>query len=501
MGITAKILDERHQDYDAPMLARRRALYEGGKATRKIMRTLLPKMPREPGPRYNDRINRAVYFNYSGPICNFYASYLFSKPPRVEVDGKAGDWYAGDKAGDDPGFLENVDRKGSTWAGFWRERLIDAFVGRCAYVWVNLPKGPEEARLNRAEQEQAGDLEAYLVRITPEEVINWEEDETGALSWIQLRQELGVRSSVTEPRRTVIRWTNITAAEIVTWEWAAKEGQAAPGPEDEIPLKSRVDHGAGMLPVVRLKLPEGFWLMEQLHDPAMACFFAENDLGWATYNTAHAMFYILSKWEEQAPDIGDGYYLQLHRDKEGSDEAGWLEIGGASHEVLRKRVLDLRQELYRVANQLALAGNGGSAEVARSGASKEMDYQSVAIVAREFGAMVRASMRQTIRLVSKMRDDGASPNVSGLEGYKAIDVQAFLDAAAMAKPIVKSETFQREVAKAVVRHTLGETLEKEIISDIEKEIEDADYSVESVAPYTPPPPPEMQDDEDDDDEA
>lgn len=505
MGIAAKIIDETHPDYDLDRIVRLRALCEGGKATRRIMRDLLPRMPREPSDRYQDRVKRAFYLNYSGPICNFYASYLFSKPPRVEVEGSVGDWYSGDTSRDEPGFIDNVDGKASTWSAFWRERLIDAFVGGCSYVWINLPEGPEEARLNRGEQEKAGDLDAYLVPVTPEEVINWEEDRTGGLVWIMLKQCLELRPDITKARETVTRWTFVSSTEVRVWEWRATPAKPTPGPEDIVDEVRTIEHGIGRLPIVRMELPKGFWLMEQLHDPAMATFFAENDLGWASYNTAHAILTITSKWEGDAPPVlGDGYYLHLNRDKQGEDKAAWLEIDGASHNVLLARAGSLRQELYRVANQLALSGDQNAGQAARSGESKAMDYQSVAIVAGEFGSIILSAMRQTIRLVSEARDDKASPKVTGLEGYEAVDAAGFIDAATIAQPLVKSETFHRETAKAVARHTLGDSLEKETLATIQAEIDAADYSVDTFAPYTPPKMPKASDteegDEEDDDE-
>ena len=55
-----------------------------------------------------------------------------------------------------------------------------------SYMVVDFPRASGAAQ-TRAEEDASGRSRAYLVDYTPEEVINWNYDETGGLEWVVIR--------------------------------------------------------------------------------------------------------------------------------------------------------------------------------------------------------------------------------------------------------------------------------------------------------------------------
>ena len=65
---------------------------------------------------------------------------------------------------------------------FFRQRLVQALVFGASYIALDFPRANGTAS-NRAEEDAQGRSRAYLVDYWPDEVINWNYDETGGLDW------------------------------------------------------------------------------------------------------------------------------------------------------------------------------------------------------------------------------------------------------------------------------------------------------------------------------
>lgn len=487
--IKVKLLNSTHPGYDRQLIDEHRALYEGGKRWRCMARTWITQNTKEPTDIYEDRVSRAFYINHAGSQVDLITAYLFGE--AVQIEG-------GDKA-----YLERMandcDGADTDWGTWWSELFTSAQVGGHAFVWVNLPATPEMVAVdNRATQDQLGLRDAYLVALEPEQVIDWEEDDRGRLLWIMVHGIEQRRTSPTAPRTRVHRWTHIDESVIRRWEWRSTDNKANPTPDDYADELDEVVHSIGQLPVVRLKLPAGLWAMNKLHDPAVALARRDNDLDWSLHRAAHALMVIASKWGDEEPVLGAGYYLKVGADA----TVGYAEPSGVSFDAQREHAEMLRQDLYRVVQQMAVSASPDAARQA-SGESKSRDWQAMEIVLSAYGSIVRDTMRRTLEIVHAARqEDSDGLSVKGLDSWQLEDLTTFLESALTAKPLVKSEGFAKAIAKRIVQRLLGDEVAPEVLAEILKEIDEADYEPEPLfaplpddKPATEPEEPDDGDDE------
>lgn len=466
-----KLLEQKHPFYNAGQLGRQRALYCGGDEWRALVEHWLPKHPEEMPDLYEARKSRALYENHFGPIIGTLSAAVFSEAPQV--DGLSGDWVAP--------FLESVDGKGTAIAPWFSERLTDALVQRRAFVWVNLPARTGTPPESRAEEEARGLLEAYLVAIPAEQVIDWATDARGKLTWLMIRDVVEERPSIDAKRQRVVRWTHIDATQIRRWTWTEKENQKEPLPEDDAPEQFAIAHGLGELPVACLELTEALHAGGKLHDPAIAHLRGRNDLSWALHRGAHPLLVVKTQWQDGKPILGPGYYLAVPE----TGDVLYAEPSGASFELLAADVVQLREALYRVVQQMAIGADSNATRSGMSAESKNADWKAMEIVLGALSGAMRTFIAQCLRLVAKARGKEATPTVSGLDGWQEEDLELWLASAALAVDAHRySPTFTREVAKRQAERLLQTNAAPDVLETIRKEIDEAEID---PAPYLPPP--------------
>ena len=475
------ILNQQHPTHDAARLVRLRALLDGGPAFHAIKKQLFPKRALESDDAHKTRLKQVGYTNHAGTVVGVLGALLFSEAPTLSGVGEddTDSYYAR--------LWKDCDGKGTSFKSFWRECLNDAQAGQHAWVWVNLPKRPTSpdgqplALGNRLEQEKGGFLDAYLVRLQPEQVIDWEEDERGRLQWILFRSIEQRRAAPEAPRRAVWRWTYIDAEVIREWEWAPKEGGAAePPPDADAAEVSRITHGIGALPVTRLTLPKDLWAMGRLEDPALRATRARNDLSAALHQAASELLVITSTWGDEEIRLGHAAYLRLARDKSGADSAQYVAPSGIAFQYLQQDVEKTRDEIYRVVQQMALSVDPGATKQRSSGESKAMDWRATEIVLATLSDLVREAMTRAIKLIAvHVREevkpaDASTLSIAGLDSWTEEALLEFLDAADKATDARQlSPTFVRVVARRQVERLLGDEVDAETINTILDEIEHA----------------------------
>ena len=483
MGVKVKLLNATHPSHDPARLDRLRALLDGGAGFHRIKRGLFPKRPVESEDLYKERMALTRYVNHAGAIVSVLGALLFAEAPKLT--GLDGDYWQG--------LWGDCDGQGTSWRQFWRLRFRDAQAGRHAWVWVNLPaRDPEQAVNNRAEEEKAGLLDAYLVALTPEQVIDWETDDRGRLAWILFRSIERKRARPTESRKTVWKWTYLDATVIQQWTWTPQPGEEQPDEEAVAEALPPVEHNLGALPVIRLTLPADLWAMGKLEDPAIAAAQARGELTWALHQAASELLTITSKWGDSEIALGHGACLRLQRDKDGEDKASYVGPSGVALDHLAKDVEASRDEVYRIVQQMALSADADAARQRLSGESKAQDWKATEIVLSSYAELVRDAMQTTLRFIAtRIRgEDDTNLSVAGLDGWSEEDLLTFLEAAALSVDAARlSPTFKRVVAKRQAQRLLQDETDAATLATIEGEIDDADLdALDPMSLYPPPPP-------------
>lgn len=443
-----KLLNQTHPDYCRSDIDLREALYEGGKDFHRHIGTFLPKHGVEADDVWTERKQRAYYLNFVGPIVDYIAGALFTPPATLAVEG--GDeayWSA---------VAKDCDGQGTDWSALWKEALVDALTNQSAWIRIDLPPVAGVEPRSRAEQEQAGLLAAYLVRYEPEDVINWGSDRQG-LSWVVIRRCESEQEGPVAEQRKIWRWTAIDRTTVRTWTWTPTKDKPAPGDEDEAIEQPPIAHGFGRLPIVRLELPHGLWVVNKLYDPAVELFRELNAHSWALFKSAHAMPVIKRKWGGDGPVVGTGYYYQL----EPEDSFEWSEPPGGSYAALETSVVRLRDDLYRVVQQMAQAQGTSAAQAAKSGDSKQMDHLALTVMLGAYAALVRDAMGEAVELLAAGRGEDVTYRLGGMDGWAELGLAELLAVITMAVPLVPSATFRRLSQQQVADRVLGDRATEE----------------------------------------
>lgn len=469
-----KILNQTHGDYDHDALERWEALYEGGEEWQERIAHFIPQNEEEPPGRYRARQKRAVYVNHVGPLADMIASWLLSSPPRVEggTDVTA-TWE------------KDADGRGASLTDVTRELLTNALRDRRAFAWVNLPSSDGVPVANRLDQERAGLLAPYVVCVEAEEVRNWHVDDRGALAAVMLRRK-EVRQTgddpLTQPQQVVWTWICIDRRRIRRWEWQATPQKSAPTDTDDAEEVLNIEHKFGRLPVVMLELPCGLHAVGKMEAPATALTRLECDLDWKLHVEAHALLVVKVSEPTTPPKLGAGYYLQIGA----SDDVVYAESSGAAFAALEERIRARKDDLYRVVQQMAQAAAGDTSKASASAASKALDWKTLEVMLEAYGSLVRRCLREILACCATPW--GVAPDtldVSGMGGWGEEDLSDKLGQLEAASPLVKSETFRREVAKRVATSLLDD-VPPEVTAAILAEIDEADYTDQVPPPMVPP---------------
>jgi hypothetical protein len=465
-----------HPTYNEGLWQRYDALYRGGEAFRACIEAFLPKNPDEPLPVYDARKTEAHYCGYIGPIVDFYAALLMSSALVVRAKDRKRLEAAGPDAPDLAAdsfyarWKEDVDGVGTDLVDFLRARFTAACVKGRSWWLVERPDDAGQPPQTLAEWEARGLGEAFVVPLENEQVLDWEVDGRGELEWAVVHSFEQRRANVTQARSRVREvWRIYDRENIETFaiEYDPSAGEQRPKTASQVgPRKA---HGFRRVPLVRLgftgtrgvrfkhagrvlKLSssalEGFWVLQRLAEAQIAHFRCSAAMDWNIRRTCYAMPVFKLKagdgGQPAPPRMGAGYYIMIGD----GESADWIAPPTEHLSIVAKRISTLKDEIYRVANQMAQGVDNNAAAVGRSGKSKEVDASASEVLLGVYGALVREAAEQTYELLAEARGDGdiITWSVEGLDSFTLADPKALAEACAAAAQQVDSPTLRRELA-------------------------------------------------------
>jgi hypothetical protein len=175
---------------------------------------------------------------------------------------------------------------------------------------------------------------------------------------------------------------------------------------------------------------------------------------------------------------GSGVMLGL------AEKFGFMSPDVAPFDLISDRVASLKDEIYRVSNQMALGVNNNAAAMGRSGDSKQADAAATKVCLMAYADMVKDAIEEVMELVSDARGDlEVIFSVEGMDSFDLSDTQLLVSIAQPAAGLVPSATFKTELACKVAAHVLPD-LPRELQDKIRAEIE----AQPEPTPTTPPSP-------------
>jgi len=450
-------IDREHPHYSArkAVWKQYRDLYAGGEQLKVNAQHYLIRRQREPGDVYAERLSRVFYENYIGSLVDWYAATLFRREPAMTFEGtneRAKQFFGG--------LVEDVDRKGTALADFFRRQFIESLITGASYALVDFPRGSQRAR-SRGEEDAVGASRAYLVDYAAENLINWSLDEQGNYEWVVLRTELLKKDKVEDAE-----WKREKR-----WAYYDKQSFRIYRQENEkaIELIDQGTHGLAKLdrvPLYELRIPEGLWMLNRAGLLQLEHFNKSNALSWALTMGLFAMPVVYSE-REWSQMVGESYYIQLGP----NDRFGWTEPEGKVYQIAADNLTRLQEEIYRVC-YLAQAGGSLDKGSTQSGLSKQLDFSITQEVLRAYGDAVKDQVRRVLKGIEAARKDGLDISVTGMDEFDIADFSIELsDAQQLLALGVDSPTLKKEVFKKLALKYLADTrqdVKDRIVAEIEQ---------------------------------
>lgn len=484
-----QLLNQKHPSYDADRLHDLQALYEGGEAFEKRLTRFLAQQPSEPDQLYAARIREAHYRNYFGPIIDYLAALLFQKPPDVKAYD-ADDKHKPDRqplTTLDPyweSFRDDADGNGCDLETLLRDRFVQALVGRCSYLLLDHP--PEIPVESKREFQELGIGHVTVTPIETLSVFDWEETDRGELVWALVHEATQRRASVSASRKEITEtWRVYTAATVETYQITYDPTKNRPQPDTDVPrIGEPTPHRFGKVPLVRFAVPKGLWLGQRLKSPQLAHFRTSNAQLWGIKRSCYPTP-VLKIREADArkgyPQLGHGYGITLATDEEFS----WSSPGADTFSSVEAVVASLKDEIYRIATQMALGVDNNAAAVGRSGDSKAQDSAATKVLLKVYGEKVRELWEYLHDTIAVARGEKIDFAVEGYRNFAIIPAGDLITSAAEVQTMggIPSHRFNVELKTRIATELLPD-LDEQARSEIRKEIEDGVAESEELAAAT-----------------
>ena len=502
--IKYKTLKVRNDAYQADFWARCRALYSGGPTLLEnldLLKKILPIHSGEDTKVWEERAKRAFYIPYPGSIVDKIVSELMAKPVTFELENTTADSSDGGQAGAStlseaekqlpPYYMDLVKNCGKPGGvkvslnQFAREQMFTALQCKTAWALVDLPKQPEGGYPNRAEQEKAGGLHAYICSIDPECVVDWEERDDGELEWVLLQDTICKRANLEGARNIVtIRWRYYTQDAWAVYELTYDKNRKHSGPQDndEAKLVDQGKHTFGKVPVRRMTLPDGLWAMGKLEAMARAHFNQRNALSWGQLKALFPVpiLYLqnLTKDNQSDPTATDtGRVEQTHgvgylRVLAEKDRMEYFSPDSAPYKIAMEDLNAIRDEMHRVLHHMAMSVDNSGAALQRSGESKAIDQAAASVILRALGVILKEHLEDLMGLVSTGRKDNMAFSAHGMDNFDDITLsQLVIDAIGIESVNIPSAHFNKLWKKKVAKIALGPDATEEDLETISEELE------------------------------
>lgn len=455
-----KLLDQKHDCFDGALYCKYNALYEGGKTFHKNVSLFLPKNPMESGMNYEMRKKEAKYSPYVNSIINQFASHLFSSPFVVRSDPENLDPFYAE-------FKEDADLLGTDLSAFIQHLFITALINGRAWLYAELPGNDNKPPENLLEYQERNLGRVWLNDIEPSHVFDWEVDEFGQFLWVITHKIEKQRKNPKVDKKVIIEtWKLYDQVNVETFQISYEPGKR-PNADQIIPSQGSNPHGFPQVPILCLELPPGLWLMNRLADAQIEHFQNNCSLGWAMRRACSPTMV----WKSQDDSEAISTPLGIKIGKE--DDVKWIAPPSEAFDQIAKRIASFKDEIHRLALQMALAVDNSPGTLKRSGESKAKDAEATEIILYSYALIVKEFVEKLFQLISNARNEKIIFSIEGMDSFQIDDSESIINSANLAKNLnIQSETFNKELGYKVACALLP-SLSQDIKDQIRKEINES----------------------------
>lgn len=476
-------LNQRHDSIDVERREDLRALYEGGQCFEKRINRFLLQRPAETDGRYSLRRREAHYENYLGTIIDYFTAMLFTSRPAAKAKSESGEPV------EDPGafyedFRQNCDGNGQDLDAFMKARLTEAMTVKCSWFAVVAPDGAAEDIRDRKTYEARKLGDCWVRDLPCDSVLDWETDDFGALEWVVVHSAFAKRTALAGGRKSITeRWEHFLPDRTDVYELTYDSDKKPDPVSTDVPLVSDTAHRFGQVPVICLELPTALHAAERIASPALGHFRMSNAQTWSMTATCYAMLVNKVRDPEAFNDAqkksGAGYERTIYTD----EDIGWVAPEASHFSALDVQIKAFKDEIFRLAHQMALGVENNAAAVGRTAESKVEDSKSTRIILLAYAKVVKECIERLYDMLERVRGDSYEWSIEGLDEYAGIGLGGMLDIFAKLQTVggIPSRTLLVEARKKWADELFPD-LDETIKATVNKEIEESTKEVLDETP-------------------
>lgn len=486
---TIEQLNQRHPSYDSEEHCDLEALYRGDKHCERRAGKFIPQWDLETGERYTLRKRLFHYRNYLGAVIDYFTALLFTgKAVAVATDESGKQVDAPDEYYAD--FRDDCDGAGTDLEVFFKSRLTDAMVHGCSWFGIEHASDEGQPAADRAEFEERKLGNCELFELDHCDVYDWECDDDGRLAWVLVHSVEAKRAGLSGGRNQIVeRWAHYLPDRVDVYRIGYDKSQP-PTPSTEVPLDPVESHAHrfGSVPILCMELPVALWAANRLKTPQLAHMRASNAQTWSLANSCYSMMLFRVEDPEtfSKATLGAGRGLILGKE----EEAEWLVPGSEHFSALDIEIKAQKDEIFRLAHQMALGVENNAAAIGRSAQSKASDSESTRVILQAYGDVVMETMERVYDMMSAVRGDEFTWSIEGLGSFTQADIGGLLESLAQIDKVggIPSPTWQHRIKSQLAETTLPDldeatkkTISEEIKAALDKQQADAEATTAAEA--------------------
>lgn len=439
---------QQHADYVANILhwGFLRHSYEGTGGFRDG--AYIEKHDKEAKVKYTNRKRIKHYYNFCAPIIDTYTGHLFKKAPtRITEVNEILDFYI-DTARGGRIDINELMKEASTLAHVY------------GYCFIVIDKPDISAETKR--DELINNIKPYAYTLTPEDVIDWRLDSTGALKWIKIKETHILNED--DPLAT--------HDEVEKYRIWDKQNWTLYTPKDDgYIVETTAPHSLGVVPVVIIYNRKGLKSplpgIAEISDIAYINKRLFNLISELDELLRGQTFSVLTYQTDNSKDLAD---LELGTDRiltygADSERPDYISPPATAMQAYEQRIKATIEEIYRLAK---LNYTGG---VSPSGVALAFEFEKTNQSLKDKAKNLADAEHKIADIVARWQDKEGEVTIDYPQDYNINDMSKELDNIMTSLSLGISDKFNNELKKVSARKILP-NLSSEKHIEIDKEIEE-----------------------------